>query len=265
MIKLEELNIWEKLSSPYGNSSEIPSLLIELSKTHDKTIADEVIWEYIYHQGSIYENTLATVPYLLNIIEKSDDLEFNLDLISSLGVVLIDLDGPKDLEGIFKNTTLEEKHKNKIQTTFMSSILQFKKLVNKFIPNTEILDEESKRFYLISSLVSEKKHKEAAVFKNFSGNDEYVFVCPGCEEEIFLWNEQNVLNAYKKDPVTNKTQTKLVIELNQHNKTLDWLLELVDKLNIVSLESMVQYFKGNINCHNCCKKFNVFEGVMNNA
>jgi len=93
MIKLTELNVWEKLSSPYGNSSEIPGLLARLSDKLDKVIADEIVWEYIYHQGSIYENTLATLPHLLNIIEKSDDLGFNLDLISSLGVVYIYLDG----------------------------------------------------------------------------------------------------------------------------------------------------------------------------
>ena len=56
MINLGEVNIWEKLSSPYGNSGDIPDLISLLSKTHKKEIADKLIWDYIYHQGSIYEN-----------------------------------------------------------------------------------------------------------------------------------------------------------------------------------------------------------------
>ncbi|EZH73432.1 hypothetical protein ATO12_15950 [Aquimarina atlantica] len=263
MIRLDELHIWKKLSSPYGNSELIPSLINELSKTLDKKIADELIWEYIYHQGSVYENTLATIPYLLKIIEESDNIEFNLDVIASLGVVLIDLDNISYIEQVFKENNLDEKEKNSIQITFIDAVEKFKSLVNHYVTNTKILDEESKRFYLIAFLVSIKRHKEAEIFKTFNINDEYIFVCPNCEEETFLWNEENVLNAYSRDPTTNKNQEKLRIVLNESNVSLKWLEKPIDIMNINSLRPLIQYFKGDINCHSCNKKHNVFTGIMN--
>ncbi|WP_025663133.1 hypothetical protein [Aquimarina megaterium] len=263
MIRLDELHIWKKLSSPYGNSEVIPSLIDKLSKTLDKKIADELIWEHIYHQGSVYENTLATVPHLLKIIEKSDNIEFNLDIIASLGVVLIDLDNILYLEQIFKEHNLDEKEKNSIQIAFIDAIEKFKSLVNDYARNTEVLDEESKRFYLIAFLVSIKRHKEAEIFKTFNINDEYIFVCPNCEEETFLWNEENVLNAYSRDPTTNKNQEKLRIVLNESNVSLKWLEKPIGIMNINSLKPLIKYFKGDINCHSCSKKHNVFTGIMN--
>ncbi|MCO6162560.1 hypothetical protein [Flavobacterium sp. NRK F7] len=263
MIGLEEVEIWKKLSSPFGNSEEIPQLLLQLSKTLDKKIADEIIWEYVYHQGSVYENTLATVPHLLKIIESSNNLEFNLDVIASLGVVLIDLDNDSYLKQIFQDNSLDENEKNRIQSAFMNSIETFKKLVIHNLQNTNVLDEESKRFYLISFLVTEKRHKEADIFKTFSSNDEYIFVCPNCEEETFLWNEEGILNAYSQDPVTNKNQKKLKIDLNTSNINLEWLEKPIKTININSLKPLVPYFKGDIECHNCNKKSNVLDGIMN--
>ncbi|MBG6130343.1 hypothetical protein IWQ47_001574 [Aquimarina sp. EL_43] len=263
MIRLDELHIWKKLSSPYGNSEVIPSLIDKLSKTLDKKIVDELIWEHIYHQGSVYENTLATVPHLLKIIEKSDNIEFNLDIIASLGVVLIDLDNILYLEQIFKEHNLDEKEKNSIQITFIDAMEKFKSLVNDYARNTEVLDEESKRFYLIAFLVSIKRHKEAEIFKTFNINDEYIFVCPNCEEETFLWNEENVLNAYSRDPTTNKNQEKLRIVLNESNVSLKWLEKPIGIMNINSLKPLIKYFKGDINCHSCNKTHNVFTGIMN--
>ncbi|QKX04066.1 hypothetical protein HN014_03805 [Aquimarina sp. TRL1] len=263
MIRLDELHIWKKLSSPYGNSELIPSLIDKLSKTLDKKIADELIWEHIYHQGSVYENTLATVPHVLKIIEKSDNVEFNLNMIACLGVVLIDLDNISYVEQIFEENNLDEKEKNSIQIAFIDAIEKFRILVSHYVPNTRILDEESKRFYLIAFLVSIQRHKEAEIFKTFNMNDEYIFVCPNCEEETFLWNEENVLNAYCRDPSTNKNQEKLRIVLDQSNINLKWLEKPIDIININSLKPLLQYFKGDINCHSCSKKHNVFEGIMN--
>ncbi|TPN84614.1 hypothetical protein [Aquimarina algicola] len=263
MIGLDEIHIWKNLSSPYGNSEEIPSLILKLSKTLDKKDADELIWEYIYHQGSVYENTLATILHLLKIVEESNNIEFNLDVIASLGVVLIDLDNKSYIEQIFEENNLNKQEKNRIQIAFIKSIEKFKYLVNTHAKNTEILDEESKRFYLITFLTTIKRHKEAEIFKTFSTNDEYVFVCPNCEIETFLWNEEGVLNAYSEDPVTNKSRKKIQIDFNTSAENLEWLENLINTLNINSLKPLIIYFNGDLHCHSCSKKSNVFNGIMN--
>lgn len=263
MIALDESNIWEKLSSPYGNSNEIPSLIQQLSQTFEKKIADEILWEYIYHQGSVYENTLTTVPHLVNLIESSSNLQFNLDIIASLGIVLMEFEDESAIEQTFEENSLDEINRDRIRLTFIEAIEKFKTLVHQYAGHLDVLDEETKRFYLIAYFVATGKFKEAEVFKTFSINDEYIFVCPHCEEETFLWNEENILNAYPTDPVTNKNQAKLKIEPNDKHVGLTWLEEPIEKMNIASLKPLIPYFKGNLICHSCSKKYNVFEGIMN--
>lgn len=265
MIELDELNIWSKLSGPYENSEEIPSLILTLSKTFDKKIADEIIWEYIYHQGTRYENTLVTIPYLLKVIDSSNDIKFKFDLILSLGILLIGIEPTNLNETIIHNNSLDQKIINRIKNTFLESLIDFKyKVMNSFI-GAKDLDEQDKRYFLATYLVVLKKHKEAEVFINFSANDEYIFVCKSCKEETYIWNEKNILNAYIEDPVFNKEQNKLKINLNHNNSNLKWLENLINKLEIKSLKPLLKYFKGTIKCHNCNIQTNIFEGITNSC
>lgn len=263
MIQLNELNIWKELNSPYGNSDEIPSLIIELKKTNKKELVDKIIWEYIYHQGSVSENTIVTIPHLLEIAKTTKDINFKIDLLLSVGIVLIGFDEFSNLEEKI-NFNVSEMIKNRIKKSFLKSIKDFKNLIIDFFSNVNILDESSKRYFLIAYLVTINKHKEAETFSIFSENDEYIFVCPNCNEETFLWNEENILNAYSKDPVVNNNQKKIPIRLNKYNENLKWLEKSIHKININSLKSLIPYFKGSLICHKCNEKNNVFEGIINN-
>lgn len=262
MIKLSELNIWSKLSGPYDNSNEIPSLILKLSETFDKQIADEIIWEYIYHQGTRYQNTLATLPHLLEVIDISNDISFKLDLLISLGIVLVGIE-PTNLNEIIVHNNLDQKTINRIKNAFSKALIDFKnKVINSFI-HTQNLDEQEKRYFLATYLVAMRKHKEAEVFIKFSANDEYMFVCTNCQEETYLWNEEGILNAYTKDPVFYKEQSKIEINLNEGNSNLQYLENTINELDINSLKPLLKYFKGTIQCHSCSEKLNVFEGVIN--
>lgn len=264
MIQLDEATVWKELSGPYGNSKEIPSLILALSNTNKKEVADELIWEYIYHQGSVYENTLATVPHLLKIIRESKDDDFKLDLILSLGTVLIGFDeNTSGLDNIFTKKIISQKVQDRIQTAFIDAVKEFRNMVDNSFSQAALLDEISKRYFLIACLVTRKKHQEAEMFKTFSENVEYIFVCPTCEEESFLWNEKNVLNAYNKDPVYNDDKIKIEIIPDNANLNLKWLEELIDKIDINSLRPLIPYFKGHLNCHKCGEQENVFAGIMN--
>lgn len=193
MLTLDKVHIWEKLDGPYGNSGDIPALLSALAHAPSKAIADELVWEYIYHQGSVYENTLATVPHLIQIIQHSTDEAFNLDLLISLGIVLWGFDDSSDLTDMFQADVLPTKVIADITQAFMAVLPAFRQLVDQAVPLAKQLPEDEKRFYLVAHLVSRAQHKVAEVFKVFSGNDEYVFVCPHCGIESFLENEQGRL------------------------------------------------------------------------
>ncbi len=261
MIRLDETVIWKQLSGPYGNSEEIPPLIADLAETNKKEIADQLIWEYLYHQGTVYECTLASIPHLLKIANESSDPDFKLDLILSLGTVLIGLDVDSNLDDIFHEDMLRENLKYRIKTAFKESIVAFKTLVADVLPQAKLADEASKRWYLVARLAADKRHKEAEVFNTFNENDEYMFVCPSCEEETFLWNEDNVLNAYDKDPV-NDNKKKIDLRVDPSSTNLDWLEDIVDEINIESIKPLITYFNGNINCYRCTEESNVFEGIV---
>lgn len=263
MLALDNIHIWEKLSSPYGNSGEIPALLMALAHTPSKAIADELVWEYIYHQGSVYENTLATVPHLIQIIQNSANETFNLDLLISLGIVLWGFDDSSDLTGIFQADVLPPKEIADITQAFMASLPAFRQLVDQAAPLAKQLPEDEKRFYLVAHLVSRSQHKAAEVFKVFSGNDEYIFVCPHCAAESFLENEQDTLQAYDQDPILTQSQQKLAIDQNTHRQDLQWLEALVQRFEIHSLAPLLPYFAGQLACHQCQQTTHVFAGMMN--
>ncbi len=125
------------------------------------------------------------------------------------------------------------------------------------------MDEQEKRYFLVAYLVTQKKHQEAELFWHFASNDEYIFTCPNCSDEYFLWNEDNVLNAYIKDPVFHKNQEKLPINLKTNSTNLDWLENIVEQLEIQSLKPMLTYFKAALNCPNCKTSSTIFDGIRN--
>ncbi len=261
MIALDRLDIWEKLSGPYNTSRDIPNLIKELSNSFSKEVFDEIVWEYIYHQNTVYESTFATIPYLLDIMDKSDSIDYKLESIICIGILLIDFNKDTDLDNeIFKYSILDEEAKNEIKKDYLLCLSDFNKKIEELLVHAKRLGKEDERYFLLSYLVSKNMHKEAKVFRDFSSNDEYVFLCPYCDEEIFLWNEENILNAYSKDPVMYENQKKLDIELVD-NKDLDYLENIIDELDIKSLKPILKYFKGDIVCDKCNKKSNVFKGI----
>jgi hypothetical protein len=262
MLALDKIPIWEKLDGPYGNSGDIPNLLLTLAHAPSKTIADELVWEYIYHQGSVYENTLATVPHLIQIIQRSANEAFNLDLLISLGIVLWGFDGSSDLASMFQANVLSPEEIADITEAFMAALPTFRQLVDQAAPLAKQLPEDDKRFYLVAYLVSRAQHQAAEVFKVFSGNDEYMFVCPHCAAESFLENEQGKLQAYDQDPILTKSQRKLAIDQHTHSQDLQWLQDLVTRFEIHSLAPLLPYFAGQLACHQCQQTTNVFAGIM---
>lgn len=262
MLALDKIHIWEKLDGPYGNSGDIPDLLLTLAHAPNKAVADELVWEYIYHQGSVYENTLATVPYLLQTIQQSTDEAFNLDLLISLGIVLWGFDDSSDLTDMFQADVLPPEVIADITETFMAALPAFRQLIDQATPLAKQLPEDEKRFYLVAYLVASAQHKAAEVFKVFSGNDEYMFVCPHCAAESFLENEQDKLQAYDQDPILTQSQRKLVIDQNTHTQDLQWLQDLVKRFEIHSLAPLLPYFAGQLACHQCQQTTQVFAGIM---
>ena len=273
MLNLTDLDRWSQLNSPFGNSEDVPTLINQLENTYSEEVLDEICWEYIYHQGSLYQVTFAALPYLIDICEKSANLNFKLKAFSNIGVIIAELDSEDILlTQTFEKSTLDKSIVSDIIETFKQS---FQKLENiglslfKFILEQ---DEIEKRYFLITLAALNKKFKVAKVFLTFIYNDEYICVCPKCNNDLYLSNEDDTLVMYIDDPVFNTNQEKFLIQprsstqiIDEKNKLandFEFLTFYINKLKINSLEHIVNYLFSETKCPICETEFQIFEAIL---
>ena len=66
---------WEHLSHAYGPASDTPLHLLALlsNQVEEREYALEMLWSSICHQGSVYEASVAAVPFLIQILQQVPD------------------------------------------------------------------------------------------------------------------------------------------------------------------------------------------------
>ena len=83
---------WSTLKHAYGNALDVPALLASLSPDPQADVWDE-LWSRLYHQGSVYSASFATLPVLVNVAEKWKPRERS-QLISLAACILATRDVP---------------------------------------------------------------------------------------------------------------------------------------------------------------------------
>ncbi len=274
MIPLEE-KYWKNFSSPYGDSSELPTLLKKLDSNYTEELSNEIFWEYIYHQNTLYQSTIASFPYLFKIITKEENKSIRLDGYISLGVIIAELDENEVyLNNIIEDNTykLDNQTKEVLYISFQKSYKEFKNLLPKLINEAKNLSEEEKRYFLAVIALCKGNSLIAKIFILFNGNDEYMSICPNCNSELYLWNEENRLNVYIEDPVFNKNQTPFEIipkNIDRKKATIqsdnyqEWMIAYIDLLEIDSLKEIITFLFGDTICPNCKVKYSIFTSVCN--
>ncbi|PNP76107.1 hypothetical protein FNYG_10665 [Fusarium nygamai] len=81
---------WSKLNHAYGPADDVPHILRELQSTNPdvyKTALDSC-WSNIYHQGTRYSASVATIPFLYALLDSqaTKDREIILFLIVNLAI-----------------------------------------------------------------------------------------------------------------------------------------------------------------------------------
>ena len=261
------------MESPYENSGDIPVLTEQLRRTYSEKILDEICWEYIYHQHSLYEVTFATFPYLVDFCEMTKDAGFKLKTFLNLGVILSELDTDDILlTQTFANSKIEKEITKSIIASFKISFQKLKQIGISLFETIVKKDEIEKRYFLSAIPVANENFKVAKVFSTFIENDEYLCSCPECNTEFYLWNKDDKLVLYTDDPVFDKKQEGFPVvpkssidvqpsEIISSDNNFEWLTFYIDKLKIDSLKSIVNYLFGEIKCPECTKKFNVFNAI----
>lgn len=58
---------WSRLKHAYGSASDLPRLFDEVGDPELADVAWEELWSSLYHQGSVYTASFATLPLLADI------------------------------------------------------------------------------------------------------------------------------------------------------------------------------------------------------
>ena len=60
---------WSILDDVGGSAEQIPELLAQLETSHDPEILS-ILWDRLYHQGSVFSASFAALPDLIIIAEQ---------------------------------------------------------------------------------------------------------------------------------------------------------------------------------------------------
>jgi len=272
MLPLTEPDTWSQLES-YGNAEEIPALIEELGKSFSSEILNEICWENIYHQNTLYESTFATIPYLIDICVKSSDPDFRMETFINVGVILSELDvSGRLLEETFSESAVDKRTVDSIIGSYKNAFERLNPIGQSLLDVASAMVEEDKRHFLAAWATANEKYEVGKVFFTYSDNDEYMCTCPECDSEYYVWNKDSSLIMYTEDPVFHKDQSgysitpravSLVpspekISITNH---FEWLLYYVNRLDIQSLKPIIGYLFGEAICQECGSDFEVFEAV----
>ena len=81
---------WASMHHAYGPADGVPAMLRGLLDADEEVRADaeEGLWGAVHHQGDVYDSTLATIPFLLEIASQLGPSQRTaLDLLASYGGV----------------------------------------------------------------------------------------------------------------------------------------------------------------------------------
>src|SRR6266540_1614114 len=60
---------WTTLEHAYGNAADVPALLASLSPDPQTEVWEE-LWSRLFHQGTVYSASFATLPALVDVAER---------------------------------------------------------------------------------------------------------------------------------------------------------------------------------------------------
>ena len=253
-------HVWSKLDGPYGSAENVPQLIKQLQKQYEEAVKDELYWEQLFHQNTIYSSTLAAVPYLAEIARRSQSLEVKLDIFVACGLfeanrsessgagykLPVELHPLMDRAGMVVCMDIYNSYMTAIAELagYSSDMMRFAAEVGK--------DNGEKRFVIAADAAYRGWRGAAGVLATFSEGDEYVASCLSCGEDIYIWPspEDDRLLAYRSDPVFHAEQESSSIKPSQeiNDNELAVLHELSINIGESRLMRHIPYLAGQVNC-----------------
>lgn len=265
--------IWAELEGPYGIADSVPEMLQQLAQNYDSEVKDELYWEQLYHQNTIYACTYAAVPYLAEIALHSNDPEVKLDIYITCGLFEANntCELTSEMPAVFEELVpdIDAKARADIYLSYYDAIKKFRKMSDQIAdyaqPNK---DDSEKRYIAIADAAFYGERAAASMLQTHSIGDEYVAACPACEHETFIWPDESEekLVAYKADPVFNDKDAPGPITpadpASSAEVSLRYVHSRAERLGDEQLKVQLPYLAGHTNCPACGEKFPIWQQLL---
>jgi Zn ribbon nucleic-acid-binding protein len=101
----------------------------------------------------------------------------------------------------------------------------------------------------------------------FTEGDEYVAVCPACENEVYIWPDEDhavPLRAYEDDPVFHTGQEAVVIQpaSSLADEAAQALAERAGRIGEQKLTAHLPYLAGKTVCPACRENLSVWPALL---
>ncbi|QJB38931.1 hypothetical protein HF324_14090 [Chitinophaga oryzae] len=278
MLTLDD-RAWQFLNGPYGIDESLPEAIAGLKAAYSKELLDDIIWERIYHQNTLYENTFAAIPHLLEVVVNSTDAEMQLDILCSLAVLISEDYNPPLPDTIpaeyEDNTDLTPEQVHGIYNAYLLALQQLPALCAALLPQARAgAEEDDKTYFLAATAVAHGQHAFARVFIQYSGGEEYIAHCEACGTDTFVWPKGDRLLLFQEDPVFHKEQEALPITPHPDKtpawdgttiteaNSYAWGYHFLSQLDMPNLKQYWPYLFGTASCPGCGKPLVVFESIL---
>ncbi|CAI8867271.1 HEAT repeat domain-containing protein [Brevibacillus sp. IT-7CA2] len=266
--------IWGKLQGPYGFSDRVPALIQHIQHDYFSEEKEELYWELLYHQNTIYPCTYAAVPYIVEIALKTENPDILLDIFITCGIFeassenVPHMDVPSEF---LRDQTplLDQEIIREIYREYRRAILSLTELTESILHLARMGEHDADKRYILAADAAFRGDKDIAnMLLTFSEGDEYVTVCPTCDQSIYLWpdEEKEILFAYEDDPVSHGTAEQFLIIAKRPDMTNDSGLQgLYQRALAIGDEKLLThlpYLAGELNCCSCDTPIQVWKGLF---
>ncbi|WP_143312809.1 hypothetical protein [Chitinophaga eiseniae] len=278
MLTLDD-RAWQFLSGPYGIDESLPEAIAGLKAAYSKELLDDIIWERIYHQNTLYENTFAAIPHLLELVVDSTDAEMQLDMLCNLAVLISEDYNPPLRDTIpaeyRDNTNVTPGQIRSIYNDYLLALEQLPALCTTLLPVARAgSEEDDKTYFLAAMAVAYGQRAFARVFIRYNSGEEYIAHCEACGTDTFIWPKEDRLLCFREDPAFHKEQEAFPITPHPdptpswESTTITaansyaWGYHVLSQLDMPTLKDHWPYLFGTASCPDCGESWNVFESIL---
>lgn len=292
-----ELNdpVWSHLNTAYGDGEEAVQLLRRLITDAEDAESRQELFELLLHQDTIYAATLAAMPYLAEMAERTGDAKTLVDLYIACGWMESGREHAADRldissSGEFRRKRqprLSDKAVFKIAEGYRDGLERLSRLYERTVAtDSEKNDriggtdadlnedrqenENPEAVYLLAAHAAYAGEiATARLLFNFPEGDEYGGACPNCRTDWYVRPQEEKageLAVYTEDPVAAKKEGHASAAVQAVSKAglraeLQTLEREARRLGAFSLAVAVSSLDGQAVCPECGVEASVWEAL----